>query len=71
MNHIDYILIQGKLRGQLMNCRTYRSTKLGSYHFLVIANMEVKPGVSRSRRKVVEMYDMDKLCDKRQGKSSR
>ena len=65
MNHIDHILIQGKLKGQLMNCRTYRSAKLGTDNFLVIANMKVKPGVSRSRRKVVNMYDMDKLCDKR------
>ena len=64
MNQIDYILVQRKLKGQLKNCRTYSSAELCSDHFLVIANINVKPCVSRSHRKVVKMYDVDKLCDR-------
>ena len=57
MNQIDYILVQRKLKGQLKNCRTYRSAELGSGHFLVITNIDVKPCVSRLQRKVVERYN--------------
>ena len=64
MNQIDYILVQRKLKGQLKNCRTYISAELCSDHFLVIANIYIKPCVSRSHRKVVKRYDVDKLCDR-------
>ena len=61
-NQIDHILVQRKLKGQLKNCRTYRFAELGSDHFLVIANINVKPCVSQSHRKVVKKYEVEKLC---------
>ena len=72
-NHqIDYILVQRKLKGQLKNSWVYISVELGSDHFLVIANIDVKPCALRSHREVLKRYDVDMLCDKeRQGKSSR
>ena len=62
INQIAYIFVQRKLKGQLKNCRTYRSAELGSDHFLVIVNIDVY--VSRSHRKVAKTYDVDKLCDR-------
>ena len=64
MNHIDYIFVQKKLKIQLKNCKTQRPTELGLDHFLVIANIDIKPCVSRLHRKVVRRYDVDKLCDR-------
>ena len=64
MNQIVYILVQRKLKGQINYCRTYSSAELCSDHFLVIANVNVKHCVSRSHRKVVKMYDVDKLEEK-------
>ena len=63
INQIYYILVQRKLKGQHKNCRTYRSAKLGSDHFLVTADIE--PCISRSHRKVVKKYDVDKLCNRK------
>ena len=73
MNQIGYILAQWKLKDLLKNCGTYRSAELGSDHFQVIANIDVKAYVSRcfKHMEVVNMYDLDKLyVRKRQGKSS-
>ena len=63
MNQINYILVHRKLKGRLKSFRTYRSAELGTDHFLVIAN-DVKHCVSRSHRKVLKRYDVDKLCDR-------
>ena len=42
MNQIDYFLVQRKCKGQLKDYRTYISAE-GSYHFLVIVDIGVKP----------------------------
>ena len=42
MNKIDYIIAQGKWKTNVKNSRAYHSADIGSNHFLVLANIEVK-----------------------------
>ena len=42
----------------------YISAELGSDHFQIIANIDVKPNVLGAHRKVIKRYDVDKLCDR-------
>ena len=51
MSQIDYMFVQKKLKIQLKNCKTQRPAELGLGHFLVIANIDIKPCVSRLHRK--------------------
>ena len=72
MQHIYYIVIQRKLNDQLKNTRTGISLKLSPDHFLVVANIYIYICIcQRSHMNVTKMYDVDKVCDTRQGKSFR
>ena len=52
-NQIDNILVHTRLNDQLKNFKAYISAELGSDHFLIIANVDIKPCVSRSHREIV------------------
>ena len=63
MNQIDYIIVQGKWKTKVKNSRAYHSADIGSDHFLVLANIEVRISGKKQKRatKTPKRFDVDKL----------
>ncbi len=61
MNQIDFILIQNKSKNIVKNSRAYHSAEIGSDHFLVLANLELKTKTPRTTKAVPRRYDVEKL----------
>ena len=55
------LLIQNKSRQMVKNSRAYHSAEIGSDHFPVLANLQLKLKKPRPAKAVPRRYDVEKL----------
>ena len=66
MNQIDYVNIQKKSKNIVKSSRAYHSAEIGSDHFPVLANLELRTRKPKITKTVPRRYDVDKLIGNRE-----
>ena len=66
MNQIDYVIIQRKSKNIVKNSRAYHSAEIGSDHFPVLANLELRTRKPKMTKAVPRRYDVEKLIGDRE-----